>query len=259
MRARDAREELAREVGRRAVLAVGAPVARCEEVPVGARSPRGPVTRTSSTPASATRLPLLADLLALVVRERGEEVVEVAVAGVAPMELHAGALEQPHAAQRLRVRARRGRARAATTRPLARELHQRACASIARAAGVAREQPRARRGRERHRAPAAWGSSRCRGARRHRPSPSRTRTRRRSAPSGRAGTAATSVAALPERGIAATSRSRSTRSRCVQRVEEAHGTSVGLPRASASHCAESTPASESRMRSWPWVVCIGAL
>src|SRR5258708_12648235 len=81
------------------MLAIGAPVALVEEVPVGrARLMPGDAAQPHARVRHA--LPFLADLLALVVRERGEEGFEVRIACLAPMELDAPALDDPLPSQR---------------------------------------------------------------------------------------------------------------------------------------------------------------
>ena len=98
----DHSEEGAIEIRRRMVLAIGAPIARGEEVPILARrftpcEAREAHARIGHAPA------FLADLLALVVGEGAEELLEVPVAGIAPMELHAGALEHSAGPQCRRI------------------------------------------------------------------------------------------------------------------------------------------------------------
>ena len=87
-------EEGAAEVGRGAVLGVGAGVAGVEEGPVV-----GPDLCAAQDAEGDSGLrhlaPLLADLLALGVGEAGEEVVEAGIACVVPVELHAVAEFQP--------------------------------------------------------------------------------------------------------------------------------------------------------------------
>ena len=85
---RDALEELERQVWRRVVGAIRAAVAVEEErqvagADVAADAPLEPDARF------AELAPLLPDLLALVVAHRREEIREVAIALVAPVELHA--------------------------------------------------------------------------------------------------------------------------------------------------------------------------
>src|SRR5439155_13939439 len=87
--AREQREEFAVEVRRRMMLAIGAPIAFYKEIPVGLLRFRA-AEAAQHDPRFGDAAPLLADLLALVVGERGEEILEVAIAGIAPVELHAG-------------------------------------------------------------------------------------------------------------------------------------------------------------------------
>src|SRR5258706_13940733 len=77
-------------------------VAAVEEIPVGGGSfaPRDVAQPHFGAGHAAT---LLADLLALVALERGEEILEACVAGITPVELHAAALEKARGAQFLRL------------------------------------------------------------------------------------------------------------------------------------------------------------
>jgi hypothetical protein len=89
------------------------------------------------------------------VREGAQEILEVAVAGVAPVELHAASLEEAARAQRLRV-SRRGEKHVQRREPgIAREAHHGVRELHARLLGRG-EQPRARRGSERHCAKELW-------------------------------------------------------------------------------------------------------
>src|SRR5207237_7854891 len=105
--AREQREEFAVEIRRRMMLAIGAPVALHEEIPVGLlRFRTAEATQHDSRFGDAASL--LADLLALVVGERGEEILEVAIAGIAPVEMHDGAFEAAAVAQRCLIFLLRG-------------------------------------------------------------------------------------------------------------------------------------------------------
>src|SRR6185437_3761320 len=85
-----------------AVRTVCIDVAAVEEVPVGgADVAAGTALERDARCRDAT--PLLADLLALVVIERGEVVVEVAPAAIRPVELHAGARDHAGARRRRSV------------------------------------------------------------------------------------------------------------------------------------------------------------
>jgi hypothetical protein len=66
-----------------AVAGIGVGVAPIEEVPVGVGAV-APFDPAEAHAEARQLLPFLADLLALVVGERGEEIVEAAIAGVAP-------------------------------------------------------------------------------------------------------------------------------------------------------------------------------
>ena len=125
-----------------------------EERPVGGGDRRARSCARSVTPASGELAPLLLHLLALVVVERREEVGEVAVAGVVPVELHArGGSIMParsHSGgfvvgreQHVQRRVRAAVAHAASAR-----VEQRARASAASAARAARG-PGRRRERDR--------------------------------------------------------------------------------------------------------------
>ena len=95
-RARHAREEVAREIGRGVVRAVGQRVAAVEEAPQRVVDLHALVDAEAH--AGVVHLaPLLVDLLALVVAEGREEVIEVGIRlrrAVLPVELHAVA-QQP--------------------------------------------------------------------------------------------------------------------------------------------------------------------
>jgi hypothetical protein len=128
---------------------VGAPVATMEEIPVAAR--RLAAGKPAESDAGSGDAPaLLADLLALVVRELREERLEGRIAGVAPVELHAAPLEHARRAQGLRfflrgeehVQGRNGRALRQGDQGLGeRRAHR----------PIATKQARSRRGGEGHR------------------------------------------------------------------------------------------------------------
>src|SRR5262245_44344232 len=86
-RGADAQEEIQAEIGARAVLGVGAAVAAVEELPVPALD-RLPLEPRKRNPRLAHPPALLADVLAPLVRHAQQEVVEVGVPGVAPVELY---------------------------------------------------------------------------------------------------------------------------------------------------------------------------
>jgi hypothetical protein len=109
-----------------------------------------PVRAPQRDPGLGHAPALLADLLALVVGEGAEEIRRRRVAGVAPVELHAGALEQPGRAQRASVGVRGEEHVQRRDAGGARRLEQRA--REARAHGVVvGKQARPRRRREWHR------------------------------------------------------------------------------------------------------------
>ena len=92
-----AQEEFPVQVRRRAVGRVGAPVAALEEFPVCAFDLRAsqPAERH---PGFAHAAPFLPDDLAPPVREAGEEIVEIGVTAVPPVELHGAAQKHSGAA-----------------------------------------------------------------------------------------------------------------------------------------------------------------
>ena len=86
-----------------AMAVVGIGVAAVEMIPVGV----GAVATFDPAKCHAELvefLPLLTDLLALVVRHCGEEVVEAAVARIVPVELEAAAVHQRRRVERGMVR-----------------------------------------------------------------------------------------------------------------------------------------------------------
>jgi len=86
----DAQEKVEIQVGRGKMRLVGVAVAAVEQAPVRL----GDVGAAHAAQRDAGRghlAPLGADVLALLVFERGEEFVEIAVSGVEPVELHAAA------------------------------------------------------------------------------------------------------------------------------------------------------------------------
>ena len=126
---------------------------------------------------------LLADLLALVVREAGEEGVEVRPLPLVRVQWNWTVWRS--------IRPASAQAAMSSSAPNSRcsdesssSLHQAtsACTSRARLVGIARQQARARHRREGHGDHAPSGSRPARAARRRWPRPSRTRTRRRNGP-----------------------------------------------------------------------------
>ncbi len=100
-----AAEELLVQVGRIAMAEVGAAIAFIEEVQFG-RADFGATQPAVGQPGGGHLLAVLADFLALVMAHRGQERVEVRVAGIGPVELHAFADHEPGFAQRAHVRIR---------------------------------------------------------------------------------------------------------------------------------------------------------
>src|SRR5207302_8958990 len=86
-------EEFAREVRRRMVRAVGTLVATKEQAPISLLDCRAGLANERNA-CVRDLLSFLADLLALVVCERREEIGEIAVTVVAPVKLHAVATDQ---------------------------------------------------------------------------------------------------------------------------------------------------------------------
>jgi len=86
----DAAEEIQVQVGRRIMRGIGVAVAAVEQLPVRVRGIRAahPAQRHARFRHLA---PLGADVLALLLLERGEELVEACVARIEPVELHAAA------------------------------------------------------------------------------------------------------------------------------------------------------------------------
>src|SRR6476646_5052728 len=93
-RCADPVEEIERQVRRRMMRAVGALVAFEEEGAIGSTDLfADPAHERDARIDKAAAL--LANLLALVMVERREEIGEIAIPGIAPVELHAIAHEHP--------------------------------------------------------------------------------------------------------------------------------------------------------------------
>src|SRR5215510_9831238 len=102
----EARKELEVQVRRRHMRAVSEVVAAGEETPVLARDLMRQLP--AERHASVANFPsLLLDLLALVVSERGKEIVEAPEITVAPVELHRAAQHHPAALELARLGFRR--------------------------------------------------------------------------------------------------------------------------------------------------------
>ena len=153
-----------------------------------------PCSVTNSMPCSATRRRSRLRFLALVGGEALQEVVEVAIARVVPLEVAVAPQQPARLLGRPRARPHRGTSRAPRRRARvglrAHPREQRARAAARAGRSGAAQQPRPGGRRKGHGADAAWGSRAGRAARRRAPRRSRTRTRPRSAPCDRAAAAA---------------------------------------------------------------------
>ncbi len=117
----DAPEEVQVQVGRGVVRLVGVAVAAVEQHPVGVPG-IAPAHAAQADARLAHLAPLGADVLALLVLERGQEVLEAGVALVQPVELHPAA--QHEAGLRQLVRLLLGRKQDVGRRHLARRLRR---------------------------------------------------------------------------------------------------------------------------------------